>query len=80
MSNNRSEQEIVRFEKLEKLREGGFDFPNDAKPSINVSSLLAEGDRAEGEDSERFTLCGRMVQVRMMGKAALHCKLPTKQV
>lgn len=65
----RSEQELVRLEKLRELQKGGFDYPNDAKPTATASELLSR-EHTEGEDGPRFTVCGRIVQMRQMGKAS----------
>lgn len=65
----RSEQEQVRFTKLGELREKGFSYPNDAKPTA-VSTELLNGTHEEGEAGPRFTVCGRIVQMRQMGKAS----------
>lgn len=65
----RSEQELVRFGKLSKLREQSYPFPNDVKVSAKATEVLA----AEVQDpaaAKRFTIAGRLVQVRNMGKAA----------
>ncbi|MCB0318514.1 MAG: lysine--tRNA ligase [Bdellovibrionales bacterium] len=68
-NSKRPEQEQVRFEKLEKLVESGFDYPNDVFQSAFSTDLL-NTEIKEAEQSERFTIAGRMVQVRRMGKAA----------
>lgn len=63
---NRSEQELVRFEKLQELRAEGFAFPNDVKVTATAKQLLAKEEFTE----EVFTIAGRIVQQRQMGKAA----------
>ncbi len=73
MSEARSEQERVRLEKLSRLREQGYPYPNDVE--LNADSVLIHErvDReVEREESERqrFKLAGRMMTVRLMGKAA----------
>lgn len=65
----RSEQELVRFEKLKKLRAEAYPFPNDAKITIGSKQIL-DSEVVDPEKATRFTLAGRMVQVRHMGKAA----------
>lgn len=65
----RNEQEQVRRQKLAKLREQGFKFPNDVLVDTNTQALLAL-DVQIAESSQRFTLAGRIVQLRQMGKAA----------
>jgi lysyl-tRNA synthetase class 2 len=66
----RSEQEQVRFNKLNTLRESGFSFPNDCKPTAKASALLEEEVSEDTGSAERFTIAGRMVQQRVMGKAS----------
>ena len=69
--NERTEQETVRFDKLKALREQGFTYPNDAKPSISIEKLLSDNDGKDLTQTETsHTLCGRVVQVRHMGKAS----------
>ncbi|MCB0329992.1 MAG: lysine--tRNA ligase [Bdellovibrionales bacterium] len=65
----RPEQEQIRFQKLANLVEGGFSYPNDAKPTASSVELL-EGNHPEGEEGPRFIICGRIVQMRQMGKAS----------
>lgn len=67
--NQRSEQEQVRFAKLQDLREGGFAFPNDCKPDMYAADLLKH-DVVDPDSAERYTLAGRVLQMRIMGKAA----------
>lgn len=65
----RSEQELVRRAKLEKIRESRYPFPNDVK----VTATAAEVSAAEAMDpaaAPRFAIAGRIVQLRLMGKAA----------
>src|SRR5579863_5660800 len=65
----RPEQERIRFTKLEKLRAGGFAFPN----NIQVTATAAQALESQPEDpstAKRFSLAGRIVQLRQMGKAA----------
>lgn len=64
----RSEQEQVRFAKLEELRKKGYPYPNDAKPTGTSLEVIAAAERADFSGS--FTLAGRLVQIRNMGKAA----------
>ncbi len=65
----RSEQEQVRFAKLEKLREQGYPYPNDVQVTAHSKDILSLEVKPK-EESERFTIAGRIVQVRMMGKAS----------
>lgn len=65
----RNEQELVRHEKLKKLREKAYPFPNDVKITGNSKSVL-DAEVVEPEKADRFVLAGRIVQMRLMGKAA----------
>ncbi|MCB0321117.1 MAG: lysine--tRNA ligase, partial [Bdellovibrionales bacterium] len=66
----RPEQEEIRFNKLQALRAAGFHYPNDAKPTIGAIDF-ALLEIAEPIDAQsRQVLCGRLVQVRHMGKAS----------
>lgn len=61
----RSEQEVLRFQKLKELRDKGFSFPNQIKPTI----LGDKFQTVEIKEGEEFTVCGRITQKRVMGKA-----------
>lgn len=64
-----SEQEQIRRDKLAKLRQKRYPFPNDAKVNASSADVLA----AAVEDpsvAKRVTLAGRLTQIRVMGKAA----------
>ncbi len=65
----RSEQEEVRLQKLADLRAGGFAFPNDVKVTGNAA-LVKNSEIQDPAQSPRYTLAGRLVQVRVMGKAS----------
>ena len=65
----RSEQELVRFAKLAKLREKSYPFPNDVKVNASAKEVLAAEVQDE-KTAKRFTIAGRLVQARHMGKAA----------
>jgi lysyl-tRNA synthetase class 2 len=63
-----SEQEKVRRAKLDALRAKGNPFPNDVRITGDSRSVVdALADKSESE--QRFTVAGRVVQRRMMGKA-----------
>ncbi len=70
----RNEIELVRFEKLRALRSKGFSFPNDIKITATTDQILALEILASLEEcqkkSDRYTLAGRIVLMRLMGKAA----------
>lgn len=65
----RSEQELIRFEKLKNLREKGFSFPNGIKPTLFAKELAAK-EITTPLENESYTICGRIVQRRLMGKAS----------
>jgi len=67
----RTEQEKIRFNKLEKLREGRHPFPNDVKVTGSTKDVLAAiAPTDDSSEKSRFTIAGRIVQMRHMGKAA----------
>ena len=65
----RSEQELVRFEKLEQLRAKGDPYPNDFKPNVSSEQLKQE-QIVDAAAAARFNWAGRIVQARHMGKAS----------
>ncbi len=69
----RSEQELVRWQKLAELRQAGFNYPNQVKVSATSQDVLASFDHldvaATEAEAPRFTIGGRVVQMRLMGKA-----------
>lgn len=73
MSEERNEFE-VRRQKLTNLRDGGFDFPNQYKPTHHAASLRAEYDDLSKEELAeqeiRVSIAGRIVLRRDMGKAS----------
>ena len=73
----RSEQEQLRHEKLLKLRSVGFDFPNNVSVTLTAVELRGLGTHSENEKElsnslvgKIFTLAGRFVSIRQMGKAS----------
>lgn len=66
---DRSELERIRFEKLEKLKAGGFHYPNDVHITA-LSTDVLNADVVEPEAAKRVTVAGRIVQFRLMGKAS----------
>lgn len=72
MSKERSEQELVRIEKLKAIREGGIAYPNDQQLSHTCDEALraGEGAPAEGYTDSICEVAGRIVALRRMGKAA----------
>ncbi|MCB0346575.1 MAG: lysine--tRNA ligase [Bdellovibrionales bacterium] len=73
MSEHRSEQELVRLQKLSQLRELGYPYPNDVELNADSQKIHqvvgAETEREEAERT-RFKLAGRLMAFRLMGKAA----------
>jgi len=69
MAEERSEQEVVRFNKLHELRENGFAFPNDMKITETTADVIASEVVDDSEKAPRLTVAGRLVQMRVMGKA-----------
>ena len=70
---NLSEQEQVRRDKLGALREAGFGYPNDVDVSSKSNEVVAatpEALKKEESERERFRLAGRIVAMRVMGKAS----------
>ncbi len=65
----RNEQELVRIEKLQTLRSKGFSFPNDIK-ALASSRQVLEAQVDEPASAKRFSVAGRIVQMRLMGKAS----------
>jgi lysyl-tRNA synthetase class 2 len=65
----RSELEKVRFQKLSELREKGFKFPNDVKVTISCKDI-GEESVVETDEKPTYTIAGRLVQHRLMGKAS----------
>lgn len=80
MSTDTQDQHSVRQDKLAELRETGWCYPNDKRPSITASELHAMFPTVQGDDGsiqgESITdetvhmLCGRIMTARYMGKAA----------
>lgn len=65
----RSEQEVVRFDKLKRLREEGFNYPNNHK-KYQLANVIIKEQISDPESAPRFSISGRIVQLRLMGKAA----------
>ena len=73
MNEERNELE-VRRQKLGELRQAGFDFPNDVKPTHTANGIheaFEALDKAQLEERRaEVELCGRIVLRRDMGKAS----------
>jgi lysyl-tRNA synthetase class 2 len=70
----KSEQEVIRRDKLKKLREkNGYPFPNDVKITSNAlttkADALALNTEAHQKGDSRI-IAGRIMMIRLMGKAA----------
>lgn len=73
MTVQRSEQELVRIGKLDALRERGYPFPNDAKVTALASGVKDATEKFPDSDTTKLpvmTIGGRMMAIRLMGKAA----------
>ncbi|HQH27207.1 MAG TPA: lysine--tRNA ligase, partial [Oligoflexia bacterium] len=73
MSEELSEQEQVRRDKLAKLREADYPYPNDVGevvPCAGAVQSAADEEALSPDARRRITVCGRMMSVRLMGKAA----------
>jgi len=71
--NDQSEQTRVRFEKLDSLREEGFDYPNDASGLVSsevVKACCEKEKELDAEKRSRFAVAGRIMAIRKMGKAS----------
>lgn len=66
----RTQQELVRFEKLEELRSRGFNYPNDTKITGSSKDVLKAELVEDASQAPRFTVAGRLMLIRVMGKAA----------
>jgi len=72
MSEEKSEQHLVRLEKLNQLRKVSYPFPNDVRVSASAAEVIASAPK-EGEAADEnkiFTIAGRIMAMRLMGKAA----------
>lgn len=73
MSVTRSEQELVRIAKLNALRAQRYPYPNDVQVTATAAEVKDRIDEFKGAEESReplFTLAGRIMTVRLMGKAA----------
>ncbi|MGA8260649.1 MAG: lysine--tRNA ligase [Arenicellales bacterium] len=72
--NDDNEQIRQRREKLEALRQGGFAFPNDFRPTHLASEIAAEYGDWDAEKLAQsaipVSIAGRMMSRRIMGKAS----------
>ena len=65
-----------RREKLDKLRESGFNYPNDARPTHLAATMTHEPAYADATQEDLLaqkiavTVAGRMMTRRLMGKAS----------
>src|SRR6185295_18098046 len=70
MSEHLSDQELVRREALQKLRARGIDpFPAAEFP-VSHTAAEVKGLFKEGGEAVNVTIAGRMMSVRVMGKAS----------
>lgn len=66
----RSEQEQIRLDKLKSIRAKAYPYPNDVKLNADSAVVAAEPLAEPANSGRRFTLAGRIVQRRIMGKAS----------
>lgn len=66
----RSEQEQIRIEKLKSIKARTYPYPNDVKLNATAATVLAEPLSEPPASGARFTVAGRIVQRRIMGKAS----------
>ena len=77
MNTERSEQELVRREKLARLQAAGYPYPNDTAVNSVAAEVHATIDEQEALDltaRKQLVLGGRLLAIRQMGKAAF-CQL-----
>lgn len=72
---DRSEQELVRLEKLSRLRNDGYPFPNDVKLNASTvdvaeASPVTDPGKVGAGTLPLLVTAGRIVAIRFMGKAA----------
>ena len=66
-----TEQEVIRRQKLEALRQAGIDpYPPRAQRTHTAAAALAAGATDPPADDRPLTVVGRLVAVRIMGKAS----------
>ena len=73
MSEELNEQELVRRGKLSKLRGAAYPYPNDVKEVITCAEIKAAADVEQAlplEARKQMTAAGRIMSLRLMGKAA----------
>ena len=74
--NSKSDNRLVdeRREKLNSLREGGFNYPSTIEINSSTASIIDEYDSMKKEDLEgidrEFSIAGRMMAKRVMGKSS----------
>ena len=74
--NSKSDNRLVdeRREKLNSLREGGFNYPSTIEINSSTASIINEYDSMKKEDLEgidrEFSIAGRMMAKRVMGKSS----------
>lgn len=72
---DRSEQELVRLDKLSRLRTGSYPFPNDVKLNSTTLSIaeaapVTDPGKVGAGTVPLMVTAGRIVAIRFMGKAA----------
>jgi len=72
MADERSEQELVRREKLEQRKTRGYPYPNDVRVNATASKAREQAGSVSPDEAKNIALvlAGRIVSVRQMGKAS----------
>ena len=73
MDRELNEQQAIRREKLAKLREDSYPYPNDVNvttSSSQIVTLINCADSAETLKAQTCTIAGRLMAMRVMGKAS----------
>ncbi|MCD6291595.1 MAG: lysine--tRNA ligase [Anaerolineae bacterium] len=71
MSEPLTEQEIVRRQKLERLRQKGIDpYPTRAHRTHTAAEAIVAFEQGELAEEQSVTLTGRLMAIRIMGKAS----------
>ena len=71
MSQQLSEQEVIRRENLQKMQELGINpYPSATFPITHLASQVHEGYSEGSEDYKEVRMAGRLMSRRIMGKAS----------
>ncbi len=67
MTSELSDQELVRLERLKEIEQHRYPYPNDVRITAVSSEVRAKAEKSEAGDD---TVAGRIMTMRLMGKAA----------